>query len=129
MTNESRSGGRNPEHKKSFFPLESDPDLFTQLIHELGVSPPLAFYDVLSIDDPELLAMVPRPVHALVLVFITSPAFYRDKEVGQALQECYSGSGENEPVIWYKQTIYNACGLYGILHAISNGKAKEFISE
>ena len=39
----------------------------------------------------------------------------------------YDGKGEAEPVIWYKQTIRNACGLIGILHAVSNGSAKAFI--
>jgi len=36
-------------------------------------------------------------------------------------------SGEGEPVVWYKQTIGNACGLIGLLHAVSNGAAKEHI--
>ena len=41
----------------------------------------------------------------------------------------YAGKGAEEPVIWYKQTIRNACGLIGVLHAVSNGTAKDFISD
>ena len=39
----------------------------------------------------------------------------------------YAGSGAQEPVLWFKQTIGNACGLIGLLHSISNGGAAEFI--
>jgi hypothetical protein len=39
----------------------------------------------------------------------------------------YEGKGPAEPVIWYKQTIRNACGLIGILHAVSNGTSRGFI--
>jgi len=42
-------------------------------------------------------------------------------------RDIYDGKGEGEPVIWYKQTIRNACGLIGLLHAVSNGSAKNFI--
>lgn len=34
---------------------------------------------------------------------------------------------EEEPVMWFRQTINNACGLYAILHAISNGEARKYI--
>ena len=30
--------------------------------------------------------------------------------------------------MWFKQSINNACGLYGALHAVSNGDAKALIS-
>lgn len=39
----------------------------------------------------------------------------------------YEGSGEKEPVIWFRQTIRHACGLIGCLHAVSNGGAKAYI--
>jgi ubiquitin carboxyl-terminal hydrolase L3 len=39
----------------------------------------------------------------------------------------YTGKGVDEPVLWYKQTIRNACGLIGLLHAISNGNSRNFI--
>ena len=41
--------------RKAFYPLESDPELFTTLVHDLGLAPTLAFHDVLSIDEPDLL--------------------------------------------------------------------------
>lgn len=116
-------------NRKSFYPLESNPELFTKLIHDLGVSPSLAFYDVLSVDEPDLLAFIPRPCYALVLVFITSDTYEKQKQEAEAARERYQGSGEDEPVVWYRQTIYNACGLYGILHGVSNGPPRSYISQ
>lgn len=114
-------------YAKHYIPLEANPILFTQLIHQLGVSPSLEFQDVLSIEDPDLLAFVPRPVLALILIFPTSDVYEEQKAVQEAREEEYKGYGEEEAVVWYKQTINNACGLYGILHAISNGEARNSI--
>ena len=97
--------------------------LFTQLIHRLGVSQDLEFQDVFSVDDSELLSFIPRPVLALILVFPSPEVFEKQKAVWEATEQDYKGYGE-EDVMWYMQTINNACGLYAILHAISNGEAK-----
>ena len=116
-------------YKKHFLPLESNPELFTDLIHQLGFSSDFGFHDVLSIDDPELLAFLPRPALALVLVFPTTTTYARHiKEEEDSLDE-YAKSGSQEDVVWYKQTINNACGLYGILHAVSNGDARDLASK
>ncbi|KAL6361472.1 hypothetical protein LRP88_04940 [Fusarium phalaenopsidis] len=103
--------------KKVFIPLENNPEVFNKLIHNLGVSEKLGFYDVYSVDEPDLLAMIPRPVHALI--FITpAPMYYRVRENDPGSEELtYDGSGPDEPVTWYKQTIGNACGLIALLHS------------
>lgn len=107
-----------------FVPLESDPELFTELIHSLGASQDLSFQDVYSIDDPELLSFIPKPIHALILILPTTPAY--EKRV--ALEDADTGVYEtNDKTIWLSQTINNACGLYAILHAITNSGAKQFI--
>ncbi|KAI1270791.1 ubiquitin carboxyl-terminal hydrolase, family 1 [Xylaria sp. FL0933] len=114
-------------YNKHFIPLESNPSLFTQLIHQLGVSSALSFYDVWSLDDPGLLSLVPRPVLALIIVYPT-PGNYEDclaKENDLAVND--APHGENEDVTWFKQTINNACGLYATLHAVANGRARDFI--
>ncbi|KAF2502536.1 peptidase C12, ubiquitin carboxyl-terminal hydrolase 1 [Lophium mytilinum] len=116
------------QYRKSFIPLESNPDVFTELIHELGVSSTLCFQDVLSLDDEELLAFVPRPALALVLVFPSSSTYETHVAADEAARPDYTGSSDDEDVNWFKQTIYNACGLYGILHAVCNGKAREHIA-
>ena len=99
----------------------------TSLVHKLGLSPTLAFHDVWSIDDPEMLSFVPRPASALLLVFPVSEHYEKFRFEEDADKAAYEGKGEGEPVIWYKQTIRNACGLIGILHAVSNGGARNFV--
>lgn len=47
----------------------------TTLLLNLGLSPTLSFHDVFSISDPDLLAFVPRPAHALLLVFPVSKTY------------------------------------------------------
>lgn len=114
-------------YTKHFIPLESDPDIFTALAQKLGLDQTLSFQDVLSLDDPELMAFIPRPVHALVLVFPTSDAYESQKAEDEGQRREYTGNGPNEDVLWFKQTINNACGLYGILHAVCNGPAEELV--
>lgn len=109
----------------AFVPLESNPEVFTELARSMGLSSELAFNDVFSIDDPDLLAFVPRPVSALILVFPVSEVYeeHRKEEDGQRPADYYTrvaGTSE-QGVIWCKQTIRNACGTYGILHALLNG--------
>lgn len=116
-------------YKKHFIPLESNPELFTELIHRLGLSSAIGFHDVFSIDDPELLALIPRPALALVLVFPITATYEEHAKVEEKLVEDYATSGSLEEVMWYKQTINNACGLYGILHAVSNGNARDFVGK
>lgn len=99
----------------------------TSLVHKLGLSSALSFHDVYSITDPEMLAFIPRPAAALLLVFPTSPSYESSRMAEDKDTEEYTGKGKGEPVIWYKQTIRNACGLMGILHALSNGLATNFI--
>jgi ubiquitin carboxyl-terminal hydrolase L3 len=111
-------------YTKHFVPLESDPELFTKLIHSLGASPDLSFQDVYSIDDPELLSFVPKPIYALILILPTTPAYAKQVALEDANAGVYN---TNDKIIWLRQTINNACGLYAILHAIANSEAKQFI--
>ena len=89
----------------------------------------LEFHNVLSLDDANLLALVPCPTLVLILVFLTSSDY--EIEIANKDEDAveYTKSGENEDVIWYKQIINNVCGLYGILYAVSNGAARDFIGK
>jgi len=100
----------------------------SSLLHKLGLSENLSFHDVFSIDDPDLLAFVPRPAVALLLVFPVSDTYEKFRVQEDADKPEYQGSGPGEEVVWYKQTIGNACGLIGLLHGVSNGEARNFIS-
>lgn len=120
----------SPSGKKTFIPLENNPQVFTSLIHDLGVSAKLTFHDVYSLDDPDLLAMVPRPAHALI--FITPGPMYYDVRaedgVGQAKDGLsYDKAGAEEPVTWFLQTIGNACGLIALLHSVASESVRPFV--
>ena len=99
----------------------------TSLIHKLGTSPSLAFQDVYSISDPSLLSFLPRPCAALLLVFPVTKTYETFRQTEDSSRSEYEGSGSEEPVVWFKQTIRNACGLIGLLHAVCNGPAREMI--
>lgn len=74
-----------------------------------------------------MLSFVPRPASALLLVFPVSKNYEIFRMQEDKDKEDYRGKGAGEPIIWYKQIIRNACGLIGILHAVSNGSARNFV--
>ncbi|KAG9533500.1 cysteine proteinase, partial [Aureobasidium melanogenum] len=123
-----KDGVTAPAATKSFVPLENNPEVMSSLLHNLGLSSQLAFHDVFSIDEPELLAFVPRPACALLLVFPISDTYETFRLSEDHDKPEYEGCGPDEEVVWYKQTISNACGLIGVLHAASNGPARDFIT-
>ncbi len=90
------------------------------LAARLGLSPALAFYDIYSLTEPDLLALVPRPAHALLVTIPMTPSWRRAREVEDAGKADYEGVGD-DPVLWFKQTIGNACGSIGLLHCALNG--------
>ncbi|OIW33196.1 ubiquitin carboxyl-terminal hydrolase, family 1 [Coniochaeta ligniaria NRRL 30616] len=106
---------------KAFLPLESNPEVFNELLRMLGVSSRLQFEDVFSLDEPDFL---PHPALAAVLVFPADDVLKAD---AASEREAYAGSGADEPVVWFRQTIQNACGLYAILHGVCNGEAVRYI--
>ncbi|AEO55328.1 hypothetical protein MYCTH_2299037 [Thermothelomyces thermophilus ATCC 42464] len=115
----------------AFVPLEANPELMTNLLHTLGLSRSLAVHDVYSLTEPSLLAFIPRPAHALLLVFPVSAAYESHRLAEDATVAPggggYDGRGEDEPVVWFRQTIRNACGLIGLLHAAANGEARRAV--
>ncbi|KAJ0421293.1 ubiquitin carboxyl-terminal hydrolase [Aspergillus carlsbadensis] len=113
--------------KKTWKMLENNPDVMNQLATTLGLSSDLQFYDVYSLDDPELLAHIPRPALALLVTIPLTPAWDRNRKAEDATREPSTSSGPDEPVIWFKQTIGHACGSIGLLHSAINGPAVDFI--
>lgn len=121
-----------PSHlKKLYLTLlalpENNPEVLTTLIHRLGLSTSLSFHDVFSLDDPSLLSFIPRPALALLLVFPVSATYESLREAEDSPLPQYSGHGPEEEVLWFKQTIRNACGMMGLLHLAVNGGARDLI--
>ncbi|KAI4197031.1 MAG: hypothetical protein LQ346_003113 [Caloplaca aetnensis] len=115
---------QSKEYDDCYIPLESSPDVFNPLAQALGLSPLLTFQDVWALDET-FIAGLPRPVHALLLVLPGGDAYEQKRE--QRAHECLSP--DFEKVRWFRQTIHNACGLYGLLHAVCNGEAGRQIRE
>ncbi|KAG6003246.1 hypothetical protein E4U54_000724 [Claviceps lovelessii] len=126
------SATTNPDPDRgapAFIPLEANPELMTTLIHKLGVSSALALHDVYSLTDPDMLSFIPRPALALLLVFPVSAVYESHRMAEDNTVDEYKGAGEGQPVIWWRQTIRNACGMMGLLHAVSNGPARNMIEQ
>ncbi|KAE8447195.1 hypothetical protein EG329_011026 [Mollisiaceae sp. DMI_Dod_QoI] len=113
--------------KKTFTVLENNPEVMTPLAHKLGLSPSLQFYDVYSLTEPSLLSLIPRPVLALLVIIPFTPSWHEDRIAEDADKLPYAGKGDEEPVVWFMQTIGHACGSIGLVHCLLNGPAKEHI--
>ncbi|KAF9925000.1 Ubiquitin carboxyl-terminal hydrolase isozyme L3 [Mortierella alpina] len=112
----------NPAKKTiRWLPLESNPEVLDKYVRDLGVPAPWRYADVMGLDE-ELLAFVPQPVHALILLFPINPK-YEDycKEERQRIDQ--HGQTVSPKVMFYPQTISNACGTMGVLHSIANNWA------
>ena len=69
----SKDSGAEPhvrvaEGETRWLPLESNPDVMNSFLYNLGLSQKWAVTDVFGL-EPELLAMVPQPVVAVVLLY------------------------------------------------------------
>ncbi|KTW27328.1 hypothetical protein T552_02312 [Pneumocystis carinii B80] len=108
---------------ESWVPLECNPFILTQYLWELGISKDLEIYDIFTLDDEEMLRFIPRPVFALLFVF---PVKESDENCSSIeTKEILIKNQEN--IIWFKQTVRNSCGAIALLHAATNGDARNFI--
>uniref|UniRef100_A0A8C4PXM2 Ubiquitin carboxyl-terminal hydrolase n=1 Tax=Eptatretus burgeri TaxID=7764 RepID=A0A8C4PXM2_EPTBU len=113
-----------PETRPALRTCRRDSVMNPQFVQQLGVGTRWQFGDVLGL-EPELLLMVPRPVVAALLLFPVSEKYetYRQEE-----EERLEADGYSPPKHLYfvKQTIENACGTIGLIHAIGNNKNIDF---
>jgi ubiquitin carboxyl-terminal hydrolase L3 len=113
--------------KKMFTVLENNPEVMNHLARVLGLDDSLSFYDIYSLTDPDLLAFIPRPVYALLVIIPLTPTWHATREAEDKDKTEYAGKGDDEPVIWFKQTIGNACGSIGLVHCLLNSEASKHI--
>ncbi|PHZ08386.1 peptidase C12, ubiquitin carboxyl-terminal hydrolase 1 [Rhizopus microsporus ATCC 52813] len=104
--------------EQKWVPLEANPEIWNKIIHKNGVDPRWNYVDVYGF-DPELLAMIPRPVEAMIFLFPITEAYEKFKEEEEAhLIKCEQAISPD--VVFFKQTIQNACGMIAILHSIAS---------
>ncbi|KAH0643017.1 ubiquitin carboxyl-terminal hydrolase isozyme L3-like isoform X1 [Solanum tuberosum] len=102
---------------KKWLPLEANPDVMNQFLWCRGVPPDeVECYDVYGLDE-ELLGMVPKPVLAVLFLYpLTSQS-----EAERVQQDGETKVQDPTSTIYFmKQTVGNACGTIGLLHAIGN---------
>jgi len=101
-----------------WLPLESNPDVLNKLLGGMGVPSSWAINDVLGMDE-ELLAMVPQPVAAVILLY---PINEVNETFKAEQEESIKAAGQEvaDKVYFMKQYVGNACGTLALIHAIAN---------
>jgi len=93
-----------------WLPLESNPDVMNKYMSNLGLPSSWQFSDVYGL-DPELLAIVQKPVVAVSLLYPLT-----DKTDTSEIGE----QNPDNDLYFVKQTIGNACGTMCLIHAVLN---------
>ncbi|XP_078402094.1 ubiquitin carboxyl-terminal hydrolase isozyme L3 isoform X2 [Cetorhinus maximus] len=91
-------------------------------MQQLGLLPSWQFGDVFGM-DPELLSLVPRPVCSILLLFPVTEKYEAFKQEEEAKIKA-DGQKVDPQVYFMKQTISNACGTIGLIHALANNRDK-----
>jgi ubiquitin carboxyl-terminal hydrolase L3 len=99
----------------NWIPLESNPEVINKYMQKLGLESGAEFGDVYGCDDA-LLDMVPDPCYAFILLFPITQK-YEDFRVEESktLPTEFPNS-----LFFMKQTVGNACGTIGLIHALAN---------
>lgn len=103
-----------------WLPLEANPEVMNQFLRQLGLVPTWQFGDVYGL-ELEVLSLVPRPVCAVLLLF---PITEKYETFRQEEEAKIKGQGQevSSDVYFMKQTIGNACGTIGLIHAVANNQ-------
>src|SRR4051812_42215144 len=92
----------------------------SEYLHKLGVGSEWQFHEIMGIDD-SLLSMVPQPVLAVLLLFPISNASEQAKSDQQKAIEANPSHHQSAKSLFHmKQTVGNACGTIGLIHAVLN---------
>eukprot|EP00727_Mastigamoeba_balamuthi_P004411 m51a1_g13969 putative ubiquitin carboxyl-terminal hydrolase isozyme l3 (678) ;mRNA; r:981810-987957 len=110
-------GAIPPMSEQHWTPLESNPEVLTKYIRNLGVEN-AEFADVMGFDE-ELLAFVPKPVFAALLLFPITHN-YEENRIAEDRKLGKAKTPVNPNVFFVNQTIENACGTIGCIHAVLN---------
>ncbi|KAL6423466.1 hypothetical protein ACFW04_010212 [Cataglyphis niger] len=103
----------------AWVPLESNSEVMTKFLHKLGVPKKWSIVDVYSFDS-DLLAIIPRPVLAVVLLYPISAKTEKTKEEKEEEEIKDSKSDVPDSIYHMKQCISNACGTIALLHSVAN---------
>ena len=105
-------------------PEENNPEVMNALSARLGLTAgKLAFHDVWSLTEPELLSHIPRPCLGLLVIIPLTPTWHASRTAEDATlpdPDTSTDPSTQTPVLWFPQTIGHACGSIGLLHLLLN---------
>lgn len=111
--------GGGEKKKKRWFPLESNPQVMNSFVGQMGFpTSQLAFCDVFSTEEWAL-DMVPQPTAAVLFLYPIKDNT-EEHRAAEAARIATEGQHVDPAVYYMKQTVGNACGTIGILHALCN---------
>jgi ubiquitin carboxyl-terminal hydrolase L3 len=97
-------------------PLESDPSIFTEYAHKLGLSENYSFEEILSLDYKEVMGEITNPVYSVIVS-------YEAKTKLELNQEKLKSPHSVPFFMVQTEILDNACGLIAILHSIGNNQS------
>lgn len=104
---------------KNWLPIESNPEVMNAYLEKLGFPTSLfKCYDVMSTEEWAL-EMVPAPTAALLMLYPIKEAS-EAAAAAEAARVAAEGQVVDATLYYSKQTIPNACGTVGLLHAVAN---------
>lgn len=95
--------------------LESNPEVLSEFAHRAGLPREWAFADCYGLDD-ELLAFVPQPCLAVILIFPWDAATVAARDRAMAARSCAPPPG----LYYMEQRVGEACGTIAVIHAVLN---------
>jgi ubiquitin carboxyl-terminal hydrolase L3 len=117
------NAGELNQPKPRWMPLEGNPEVLNKFIKNLGVkNDDYEFVEIIGLDE-ELLAFVPQPVSAVLLIFPITDQHeeQRRKEYEEAL---HIPPDYSQAIYFLKQSVGNACGSIAVIHSIANNLEK-----
>lgn len=108
--------------------LESNPEVLTLFMQDLGMPPNFSFIDVFDLEEG--LSYIPRPVRAVIFL-------YEDEIGGEPTLGDSSGSSTSSIVAPSSRVVFirqieslgNACGTIAAVHAVLNGLGSHVLEE
>jgi ubiquitin carboxyl-terminal hydrolase L3 len=111
----------------SWIPLESNPAVMNKFLHNLGVSNDWEICDVFGL-GPDELAIVPRPVASVILLFPYNEAYQKRKQ-DEELNLKDKGQQVSDDIYFIKQFVHNACGTMALIHSVANNRDKVVLND
>ncbi|KAK2589258.1 hypothetical protein KPH14_007818 [Odynerus spinipes] len=103
----------------AWVPLESNPEVMTKFLHKLGVPEKWGIIDIYGL-EPDLLAVVPKPVLAVILLYPESVKTELQNKEDEETKSKDNGKDTPDGVYHMKQIISNACGTVALIHSVAN---------